>query len=235
MIQSLIYCCLHEDVRRWLIPCVVCCVVVLCWWFGGQYTDAKYKPSRFSIEETSGSAAAASGGRRAPVVVSDDEEDDPEDDKDETVDSPPPKTKTPVRAGGPAKRSTSEAAFTKTPTGPERNSNLAVGMALNRTFVMRGSKIGVFKHDSDDQLEYVNKIPVVKDLAGEIFSPAKAMLHQRDSKMLLLDASKQNTVFCMDLERGQVIEEWVCICPVLSCLSDFELWWCFGFYLLVAW
>ncbi len=75
---------------------------------------------------------------------------------------------------------------------------------------MVGSQIGVFKHDDDDQLEYVNKIPVVKDLAGEIFSPAKAMLHQRDSKMLLLDPAKEDTVFCMDLERGQVIEEWVC-------------------------
>jgi len=34
------------------------------------------------------------------------------------------------------------------------------------------------------------------------------MLSQRDSRMLMLNPLRDDTVFCMDLERGQVIEEW---------------------------
>jgi hypothetical protein len=74
--------------------------------------------------------------------------------------------------------------------------------------VMFFVQIGVFKHDANDQLEYLNKIPAVKSLSGDLFSPTKAILHERDSKILLLDAARENTVSCMDLERGQVIEEW---------------------------
>jgi hypothetical protein len=97
---------------------------------------------------------------------------------------------------------------TLSPVDDDRNSNLAVGMSLNRTFVLRGSKIGVFKHDADDQLEFVNKIPTIQTLDGEAFQPERALLHERDSKMLLLHPDRQTSVFCMDLERGQVVEEW---------------------------
>jgi hypothetical protein len=78
----------------------------------------------------------------------------------------------------------------------------------NRTMVVRGSQIGVFKHGADNRLKYVTKIPVIRDLNKEIFSPSKVMLHEQDSKLLLLDEKRPNTVFCMDLNRGEVVEEW---------------------------
>jgi len=34
------------------------------------------------------------------------------------------------------------------------------------------------------------------------------MLHQEDEKMLLLDNKNPNSVFCLDLNRTDVIEEW---------------------------
>jgi len=35
------------------------------------------------------------------------------------------------------------------------------------------------------------------------------MTHMGDRRMLLLDPSKRDTVFSMDVERGKVVEEWV--------------------------
>lgn len=34
------------------------------------------------------------------------------------------------------------------------------------------------------------------------------MLAQQDSKMLMLNPDRPDSVYCMDLERGQVVEEW---------------------------
>jgi hypothetical protein len=72
------------------------------------------------------------------AVDDDDDEDDGKASADDE-EEPAPKTKTPIRLGG-QKRAKSEAAFAPRPS-EDRNSNMAVGMALNRTFVMRGSKV----------------------------------------------------------------------------------------------
>jgi len=92
--------------------------------------------------------------------------------------------------------------------GQEKNDDLSVGMASNRTFVIRGSKIGVFRHNHDDELEYMTKIPAITDLRGKSFTPARSMLHERDAKMLFLNPDENDKVYCMDLERGKVVEEW---------------------------
>jgi len=35
------------------------------------------------------------------------------------------------------------------------------------------------------------------------------MLHQRDNQMLLLNPNAPDKIYCMDLEREKIIEEWV--------------------------
>jgi len=91
----------------------------------------------------------------------------------------------------------------------EKNSYLEVGMATDRTFVVRGSQIGVFKSGKrDEDLTYVGKINQVKDQRGNLFSPEKAILHDQDSKMILLPQGDRQRAFLMDLEREKVVEEW---------------------------
>lgn len=99
----------------------------------------------------------------------------------------------------------------RTSTGKQRvkNQNLAVGMAVNRTFVTRGDTLGVFRNDDDGNLEYVNKINELKTLSGGILtSPSKMMLTNADNKMLLLSSSNNNTVYEMDTTRGEIIAEY---------------------------
>jgi hypothetical protein len=43
---------------------------------------------------------------------------------------------------------------------------------------------------------------------ASFFFVLQAMLHERDSKLLLLNPSDNTKVFCMDLDRGKVVEEW---------------------------
>ena len=63
-----------------------------------------------------------------------------------------------------------------------KNSQLAVGYKHDRSFVVRGSKIGVFRHGEENTLKHSSTINAIKDMDGTIFSPRKIMLHEQDSR-----------------------------------------------------
>ncbi len=88
------------------------------------------------------------------------------------------------------------------------NSQLAVGYRHDRSFVVRGSKIGVFKHTPNNNLEFSTNISKVETPKGRLFSPKKVMLHAEDSNMVLQDEANPNSLYRMDLEYGKVVDEW---------------------------
>lgn len=88
------------------------------------------------------------------------------------------------------------------------NSQLAVGYKHDRSFVVRGSKIGVFKHTPNNNLEFSTNISKVETPGGKLFSPKKVMLHAEDSNMILQDGTNPNALYRMDLEYGKVVDEW---------------------------
>ncbi|KAF2640407.1 vacuolar import and degradation protein-like protein [Massarina eburnea CBS 473.64] len=88
------------------------------------------------------------------------------------------------------------------------NSQLAVGYKHDRSFVVRGNKIGVFKHTDDNQLEFATTISSIKTPKGKAFNPAKVMLHQEDQSMILQNLDNPNALYKMDLETGTVVDEW---------------------------
>jgi len=85
---------------------------------------------------------------------------------------------------------------------------LAVGAKHDRSFVVRGSKIGVFKHTEDNHLEFATNISKVQTPKGKLFSPKKVMLHASDRNLILQDPGNSNAVYRMDLETGKVVDEW---------------------------
>jgi len=89
-----------------------------------------------------------------------------------------------------------------------RNSALAVGYKYDRSFVVRGSQIGVFAHTPNKKLKFKTTIKNVKTPSGQFFSPKKVMLHQEDDALLLLHPDNRHHVYKMDLHRGDVVEEW---------------------------
>ena len=88
------------------------------------------------------------------------------------------------------------------------NSQLAVGYKHDRSFVVRGSKIGVFKHTPNNNLEFTTNISKIETPKGRLFSPKKVMLHAEDQNMVLQDQSNPNSLYRMDLEYGKVVDEW---------------------------
>lgn len=88
------------------------------------------------------------------------------------------------------------------------NSQLAVGYKHDRSFVVRGSKIGVFKHTPNNNLEFSTNISKVETPSGKLFSPKKVMLHAEDSNMILQNDDDPNSLYRMDLEYGKVVDEW---------------------------
>ena len=88
------------------------------------------------------------------------------------------------------------------------NSQLAVGYKHDRSFVVRGSKIGVFKHTPDNHLEFSTSISKVETPNGKVFNPKKIMLHAEDRNMIMQDGDNPNSLFRMDLEYGKIVDEW---------------------------
>ncbi|KAK2744011.1 hypothetical protein FQN57_004464 [Myotisia sp. PD_48] len=88
------------------------------------------------------------------------------------------------------------------------NSQLAVGYKHDRSFVVRGSKIGVFRHTPNNTLEFSTNISKVETPDGKLFSPKKVMLHAEDSNMILQNEQDPNSLYRMDLEYGKVVDEW---------------------------
>ncbi|KAL8881867.1 MAG: hypothetical protein Q9198_001018, partial [Flavoplaca austrocitrina] len=88
------------------------------------------------------------------------------------------------------------------------NSQLAVGYKHDRSFVVRGSKIGVFKHTPNNDLEFSTNISKVETPGGKVFSPKKVMLHSEDTDMILQNEANPNALYRMDLEYGKVVDEW---------------------------
>jgi hypothetical protein len=88
------------------------------------------------------------------------------------------------------------------------NSQLAVGYKHDRSFVVRGSKIGIFKHTPNNNLEFSTNISKVETPNGKLFSPKKVMLHAEDTNMILQNEANPNSLYRMDLEYGKIVDEW---------------------------
>lgn len=88
-----------------------------------------------------------------------------------------------------------------------RNTHLAVGATCDRTFVVRGNKIGVFSAD-DDGAEYKQTINFKDPKTGSLFTPSNILLHQQDASMIVLDSVDETKLMRMDLERGEVVDTW---------------------------
>lgn len=83
---------------------------------------------------------------------------------------------------------------------------MAASITSNRTFVNRGAQIGVFKHGDNGEMQFVANI---RTPAAENTTPSKMLLHSQDQKMMLLSSRKNSsTLSAMDLNTGQVIQEW---------------------------
>ncbi len=88
------------------------------------------------------------------------------------------------------------------------NSELAVGTKVDRSFVARGDRIGVFKHTDDGKMEFSTGITNIATPKGTAFAPKKMMLHAGDRDLVLQRENDPSSLYRMDLETGKVVDEW---------------------------
>jgi len=92
------------------------------------------------------------------------------------------------------------------------NEELAMAYKYDRSFVVRGNKIGVFKHTDNEKLKYVTTIDNIQGLDQTKFVPENLMLHEQDDALLMLNKdaydTEENKIYKMDLNRGKVVEEY---------------------------
>lgn len=90
----------------------------------------------------------------------------------------------------------------------DKNKLLAVGTSNDRSYVVRGNRIGVFKNTADNELEFATTIENIAKPDKTSFNPDKMMLHYQDKHIVLQDKSEGNNLYKMDLEYGKVVDEW---------------------------
>ncbi|KAG0087395.1 hypothetical protein BGZ92_007359 [Podila epicladia] len=88
-----------------------------------------------------------------------------------------------------------------------KNSELAVGYK-DRSFVVRGSKVGVFGYGKSDGLKFQTTIKNLTNKAGKEVNPSQVVLHEEDTTMVMLDPQNRHQAYKMDLEYGKIVEEW---------------------------
>ena len=86
-----------------------------------------------------------------------------------------------------------------------KNQKLTVGYKNDRSFVVRGDMIGVFKHTDDNKIKWQTSINRVSDLKGKSFTPKKVSLFP---------------LSCFALETdGKFLRRSCCITKIPICLS----------------
>ncbi|KAI6778135.1 Vacuolar import and degradation protein-like protein [Emericellopsis cladophorae] len=92
----------------------------------------------------------------------------------------------------------------------DMNSQLAVGYKHDRSFVVRGNKIGVFRHNPDNKLEFSTNISKLEhpSTGKKMGNPSKVMLHSEDRDLVFQSDTNPNKLYRMDLEAGKVVDEW---------------------------
>ena len=92
----------------------------------------------------------------------------------------------------------------------EKNTGHSQAKVLDRTFVTKGPIISVYKtNDEDRSLQHIVNLPPVKTLDGEEICPKKALFHEQDTKMILMNGYDDKKVYYMDLAKGKVVSEFV--------------------------
>jgi hypothetical protein len=88
----------------------------------------------------------------------------------------------------------------------EKNSQLTVGYKGD-SYVVRGANLGRFVHDGT-KVDYKGTISNITTPKGKSFKPKHVMLHDQDSKMILMNPSDPNSLYHLDVGTGKVVEEW---------------------------
>lgn len=71
----------------------------------------------------------------------------------------------------------------------------------------RDDSVVIYNADAEYLSKHV-ELADIRTLDGNPINPETLFLHRQDENLLLLDPAARNSIYCMDLNRGTVVEEW---------------------------
>lgn len=90
------------------------------------------------------------------------------------------------------------------------NKGLVMGLKTDRAFISRGDKIGIFRTDTDNGIEFqaaIENLSYSKN-GKKLITPDRMLLLDNDRSMIIQDKRCTNNLHKIDLEYGKVIEDW---------------------------
>mmetsp|Transcript_21596 Transcript_21596/g.39494 ORF Transcript_21596/g.39494 Transcript_21596/m.39494 type:complete len:704 (-) Transcript_21596:29-2140(-) len=87
------------------------------------------------------------------------------------------------------------------------NTLSAQSVTYDRTFVSRGPVVSIYQ-ETQDSLQRLFEMPALQDLDGIELTPELIQLHNQDRSLLVLSKDRA-FVYNVDVERGQVVDEWL--------------------------
>ncbi|OAD78584.1 hypothetical protein PHYBLDRAFT_107741, partial [Phycomyces blakesleeanus NRRL 1555(-)] len=92
--------------------------------------------------------------------------------------------------------------------GSSKNTLLTVSGIHKRSYVVRGSKIGVYQSSEYGNISFNTYIKSIRASSGYEFTPSYTILHKNETSLLMLTPHDSSRVFRMDLECGKIVESW---------------------------
>ncbi|CAH6721722.1 vacuolar import and degradation protein 27 [[Candida] jaroonii] len=149
----------------------------------------------FLVDSFNNMAIDSDDDYKTPPEYNDSEEDDYDDDEEE-------------EDGSDVEPRPGKVAFSVSSEGMgDFNSGINVGYTNDRSYVVRGNNLGIFKMEDGGDVEFQTTISNLKNKQGKSIIPKKLMLHDRDQHMVL-KSDDDKKVYRMDMNRGQIVEEW---------------------------
>ncbi|KAI9028147.1 VID27 cytoplasmic protein-domain-containing protein [Phycomyces nitens] len=92
--------------------------------------------------------------------------------------------------------------------GSCKNTLLAVSGIHKRSYVVRGSRIGIYQTLESGKILFDSYIKSISASDNREFTPSYTILHKNETSLLMLTPHDNSRVFRMDIERGKIVESW---------------------------
>jgi hypothetical protein len=104
----------------------------------------------------------------------------------------------------------------------EKITDSAQGHTGSIIFATRQNRIDVLKSEGEEFHQVSSGIGPLVARNQESVAPGRLLVYQQDSKGLLYDSVHKDIVYCTDLQRGQIVEEWKLPTPVTQLSTVFK-------------
>ena len=104
----------------------------------------------------------------------------------------------------------------------EKITDSAQGYTGSYIFATRQNRVDILQSEGEEFRQVPSGVGPLTTRSGESLEPHRILVYNQDSTGLLYDATHKDTVYCTDLTRGTVVEEWKLPTPLTQLSTVFK-------------